>query len=279
MEAWPRILVHLDASPQAEKRLQMARLLAQGPQAVVTAMPVLQPAWVGVPAVGLGADAAAAAIMAEADLARQRQARQAFDQASAQAGTPMVWLDRPGFDNLRHFIEQSWFHDLTVLSQVHPDDTAYWGVTAGFAPEVAVSSGRPVLMLPRFTPTTARWQRILVAWKSSRESARALLASLPLLQQADQVEVLSWAESRNAITPVPQGLEDWLRVHGVQARVVAQGLATQPVGELLLARCAEGSADLLVMGCYGHTRAHEWLFGGATRHVLAHANVPVLLAH
>jgi len=279
MDAWPRILVHLDASPQSAQRLQVARRLAQGPQAVITAMPVLQPAWVGVPAVGLGADAAAAAIMAEADLARQRQARQAFDQVAAQAGTPMVWVERPGFDNTRRFIEQSWFHDLTVLSQVHPDDTAYWGVTAGFAPEVAVSSGRPVLLLPRFTPSAVLCKRVVVAWKPSREAARALMASLPLLQQAEQVELLSWAESRTDIAPLPQGLEDWLRVHGVRARVVAQSLATQPVGELLLARCAEAAADLLVMGCYGHTRAHEWLFGGATRHVLAQTHLPVLLAH
>ena len=41
------------------------------------------------------------------------------------------------------------------------------------------------------------------------------------------------------------------------------------VGELLLSRCADLDADLLVMGCYGHSRAREFVLGGATRTVLS----------
>lgn len=39
------------------------------------------------------------------------------------------------------------------------------------------------------------------------------------------------------------------------------------------------SADLKVMGAYGHARLREILLGGVTAHVLAHADIPTLLAH
>jgi nucleotide-binding universal stress UspA family protein len=47
----------------------------------------------------------------------------------------------------------------------------------------------------------------------------------------------------------------------------------------LLARCIDVHADLLVMGAYGHSRLREWVLGGATRHVLQHAQLPLLLRH
>jgi nucleotide-binding universal stress UspA family protein len=51
-------------------------------------------------------------------------------------------------------------------------------------------------------------------------------------------------------------------------------------GEALLARAEEEEGtDLLVMGGYGHSRLREVVLGGTTRHVLAHAAVPVLLSH
>jgi nucleotide-binding universal stress UspA family protein len=55
--------------------------------------------------------------------------------------------------------------------------------------------------------------------------------------------------------------------------------ADQAVGEMLLTCANEMEADLLVMGCYGHTRLRELVFGGASRHVLAHMSLPVLMSH
>ncbi len=36
----------------------------------------------------------------------------------------------------------------------------------------------------------------------------------------------------------------------------------QQIGELLLSRAFDFGADLLVMGCYGHSRAREWITAG-----------------
>jgi nucleotide-binding universal stress UspA family protein len=57
------------------------------------------------------------------------------------------------------------------------------------------------------------------------------------------------------------------------------GAEPQALGELLLSRVCDLEADLLVMGCYGHSRAREWVLGGTSRTVLRSMTVPVLMAH
>jgi nucleotide-binding universal stress UspA family protein len=71
----------------------------------------------------------------------------------------------------------------------------------------------------------------------------------------------------------------YLRNHGVEVVPKLCGRSPAPVGEAILSLAAEVSADLLVMGCYGHWRARERVFGGATRTILDTMTVPVLMAH
>jgi nucleotide-binding universal stress UspA family protein len=67
--------------------------------------------------------------------------------------------------------------------------------------------------------------------------------------------------------------------HGVQ--VHCDTLATTPTqaGEMLLSRAADLGADLMVMGCFGHSRGRELVLGGASRTVLQSMTLPVLKAH
>jgi nucleotide-binding universal stress UspA family protein len=53
----------------------------------------------------------------------------------------------------------------------------------------------------------------------------------------------------------------------------------EPVAAALLRIASEIGADLLVMGGYGRTRLSELVLGGVTRHVLAEAELPVLISH
>ena len=55
--------------------------------------------------------------------------------------------------------------------------------------------------------------------------------------------------------------------------------AAGPVGAAFLTAAAAAGATLLVMGAYTHSRVRQQLLGGVTRHVLAHAETPVLMAH
>ena len=51
------------------------------------------------------------------------------------------------------------------------------------------------------------------------------------------------------------------------------------VGNDLLSRASDLGADLLVMGCYGHSRVREWILGGVSRTVLNSMTLPVLMAN
>jgi nucleotide-binding universal stress UspA family protein len=51
------------------------------------------------------------------------------------------------------------------------------------------------------------------------------------------------------------------------------------VGEQLLSLAADEQSQLLVMGCYGHGRAREWVLGGVSRTVIASMTIPVLMSH
>ena len=67
--------------------------------------------------------------------------------------------------------------------------------------------------------------------------------------------------------------------HGVPAVMHDAQEEPAELGELLLSRASDFDADLLVMGCYGHTRAREWLLGGVSRTVLQSMTLPGLMAH
>ena len=74
-------------------------------------------------------------------------------------------------------------------------------------------------------------------------------------------------------------LDRHLRQHDVYATFHTLLTAEGDAGQLLLDQARNLNADLLVMGCYGHTRVREWVLGGATKTVLASATLPVLMAH
>ena len=70
----------------------------------------------------------------------------------------------------------------------------------------------------------------------------------------------------------------WLHRHGIAARM-HRGAPGANVAGALADLAAESGADLVVMGCYGHSRLREQVFGGVTRSTLAKLVVPVLMAH
>ena len=88
---------------------------------------------------------------------------------------------------------------------------------------------------------------------------------------------MSW--SREAERSFPLNLDGYLRLHGVAAQWHHRGEEPAELGELLLSQAFDLGADLLVMGCYGHGRAREWMLGGVSRTVLRSMTLPVLMAH
>ena len=138
--------------------------------------------------------------------------------------------------------------------------------------ELTLAAGVPVLMLPP-DASEAFFRTVVVGWNGSREAARAVHEGLPFLRAAERVILLAIGEA--AADSVDAGAA-MLRRHGATVEPHRIGASDGDAGEVLLAQAAAHDADLLVMGAYGHSRLRELVFGGATRHVLREASLPVL---
>jgi nucleotide-binding universal stress UspA family protein len=138
--------------------------------------------------------------------------------------------------------------------------------------DLVTAAGVPVLALPP-NVSADLGHVVLVAWNGSREATRAVHDALPLLHAAERVTLCAVGGAAAASLDAAAAM---LQRHGL---TVHSHRADQPdgdAGEVLLALCRSQGADLLVMGAYGHTRLRELVFGGATRHVLRTATLPVL---
>ena len=138
-------------------------------------------------------------------------------------------------------------------------------------------SGRPVLIAPP-TPPKELGRNLLVAWNGSTEQARTNAFAMPLLRGADEVTVLT---VEGGMTPGPTGDEVALHLvrNGAPATAVTVAPAGRTTGETILDHAKLRGCDLIVKGAYAQSRLRQMIFGGATRHILAHATLPVLMAH
>ena len=138
-------------------------------------------------------------------------------------------------------------------------------------------SGRSVLIAPP-TPPKELGRNVLVAWNGSTEQARTNAFAMPLLCGADEVTVLT---VEGGMTPGPSGDEAALHLvrNGAPATAVTVAPAGRTTGEAILDHARLRGCDLIVKGAYAQSRLRQMIFGGATRHILAHATLPVLMAH
>lgn len=275
------ILVHVDAAPAAAVRMKAAAAIAKACGAEVSALYAVLPVYMQYPySLSLSADAAA--LLQDAERDRLERARSAFDRCCQEAGTRVPWAATQG-EPVHAFVRQAFCHDLLVLGQDDVENELRADVPPGFVSSVIIDSGRPALVLPHIqAPDATIGTRVLVAWKATRESARALDGAMPLLRRAREVHVATWPEADAEVEDTRASIaaiDAHLRRHGVTAEIHSHGRPAREIGEMLLSLGCDVGADLLVMGCYGHGRAREWILGGASRTVLGSMTMPVLMAH
>jgi nucleotide-binding universal stress UspA family protein len=138
-------------------------------------------------------------------------------------------------------------------------------------------SGKPVLIVPKTAPTVIG-RNILVAWNGSTEQAHTNTLAMPFLKRAERVTVLT-VEGNIADGPSGEMATQNLRRNGVKATALTVKSASRTPGEIILDHAASLGCDLLVKGAYTQSRLRQMIFGGATRHILANAALPVLMAH
>lgn len=143
-------------------------------------------------------------------------------------------------------------------------------------------SSRPFLFVPDNTAASLKPKRVLIGWNSTREAARAVYDAMDMLGAADAVHVA-------IVDPVAgefdQGEEPgsdiaaYLARHGVKVTVDVLASGGRSAADALIQHATDMNAEVIVAGAYGHSRLREFLFGGATRDLLANEGFPVLMAH
>ncbi|HEX5685131.1 MAG TPA: universal stress protein [Ideonella sp.] len=211
---------------------------------------------------------------------RADEAVQLFERTCTAAGftsrESLVVEDAKAVALIRH----SHCCDLAIMSQPEPR-TAGYAEARSVLEGVVLASARPTLIVPYAGRFELPRHQAMIAWDEGREAARAVADALPLLSRMDSVQLTIWRPSRAddpGLVGRAEAFSKWLLWHGVQAEARIE-VSDLPVAEAMLSRAADLSADLLVMGAYGHPRWAQRVLGGATRGILDSMTLPVLMSH
>lgn len=272
--AYKGILVHVEATQAAQARVNCAADLADQFGALLIGCGSEM-----VPQIAEGPFAARDGQMLSLMLGRVdeqlAQSKAAFERLAGER--PRKWIsERLMPDEALTLAARS--ADLIVTSRAAKgDEDSLRNEDPGL---LVVISGRPVLVVPPgrdYLPLG----RVLVCWKDSRESRRALTDALPILQRANDVLVAEVAAPADLVAACQRSgdVAEALHRHGVSAH--SEGLIKDErrVADILQTRASDFGADLIVAGGYGRSRLGEWAFGGVTRALLTQTDRFVLLSH
>ncbi|MBF9232657.1 universal stress protein [Microvirga alba] len=278
------VLVHLDGTPEDEERLQFSEMIASTSQAHITGLftnPL--PDYAGM--VSMDGGAAAAGVLAALEDEARRQGDLVEQRLAERFSRLAVPNEIRRVDETRGMLtdtvarETRWT-DLFVMSRPYRENhAARWDDLFEAA---LFESGRGVVVVPPKWRSTDSIRRVLVCWRDSREASHALAEALPLIEGAVRTAILvvdpEQDETGQRIDPVAD-IARYLDHHGTQVEANIVESDGRGVSDVILDQARRLSADLIVMGGYGHSRAREWIIGGATQEMLGTSEFPILMAH
>ncbi len=138
-------------------------------------------------------------------------------------------------------------------------------------------SGRPVLIAPPASPVSLG-NHVLIAWNNSTEQARTTAFAMPLLRKAARITICT-VEGATVAGPNADQMARTLAINGIAVEPVVLKAGKGGAGAAILAKAEELGCDLIIKGAYTQSRLRQMIFGGTTRHILANAKLPVLMAH
>lgn len=208
-----------------------------------------------------------------------QDAEQEFRAAMAGKVAELEWRSMVTFSSLAEYIaHQARAADLLITGPDIGGSVFDHTRRVGIA-DLVMEAGRPVLIVPKGR-NELHLQNVIIGWKGTRESRRAIADALPLLKLAHHVTVVQIApdeEISGAKTHVAD-VAKWLASHGIKAN--AEALAAMgPDSDRLSDIARERSMGLIVAGAYGHSRLREWVLGGVTGDFLMNPDRPVLVSH
>lgn len=174
-------------------------------------------------------------------------------------------------------VQHARLHDLSILFQSN-----LGGAGRSLGEAIVFETGRPALVIPEGKEVIAftKSSTAIIAWDSSRQAARALGDALPILKPFEKLRTVTVTGEKHL--PVSRSASDLLRhleAHALVAEFDEVEVGNRTIGEALTEYAIQKGAALLVMGAFGHSRAREFILGGATRSILSQPPVPILLSH
>lgn len=274
------ILVHVDQTPRAAQRIDLAARLAlkYGAHLVGTAMTGISPY---VFPIG-GFDMAAPTLPYPIDNLRAEadRALDAFEARARGAGLQSIERrridDEPGIG----LSMQSRYCDLIVIGQADHTEVLP-RLRSDFPEYVLLNCITPVLVVPPGSTPPELGKKVTVAWNGSPNAARAIMSAIALLKGCEQVDLVVYnAGFESDLHGERPGADMamYLARHGIKVDVTARD-ADANAGNALLAHAADKDSDLIVMGAFGHSRFRELVLGGATRTALTSSPLPLWMAH
>ena len=197
---------------------------------------------------------------------------QEIDNPSADGNT-VNWTEMPGRED-EVVAKLGRLADLTIVSRPNVEVAVGHTLVLNAA---LFETGRPVLVIPP-NGIGEIGKKIVVSWNGSAQSARAVSSALPILRNADEVNVFTIESSRTS-GELSLGVSEYMAYHGINCSVRRLSGTGASVGEALLKEAELVSADMIVMGAYTHSRMRQLILGGVTRLVLEQSDLRLWMAH
>ena len=221
-------------------------------------------------------------VIAEILAQSEQAARTALTRFHALAGRNGISISDhlvldTGFGTADTFASFARHYDLSILRQTDEE-----GPDNGLVIEAALfNTGRPAIVVPYIQSEGLKLDRVLCCWDGGAPAARAVNDALPFLKRAGTVEILNVTRSKDETSHREiRGMEiaNHLARHDVQIEIETTSAPDRSIADVILSHAADKSADLIVMGGYGHSRLREFVLGGVTRDILRSMTVPAFLS-
>lgn len=265
------ILVHIDNTRQCETRLELAIRLAREHNAYLTGLYVITHPHYAPQGEGLNQ--------------KVRQAKELFQSKTAGAGIDAEYLCADWgvtgdsmVEILNHYAHRK---DLVIVGQTVQDGPPE-DAPADLPERVVLGSGRPVLVVPYAGRFGNVGERVVVAWRAGRASARALHDAMPFLLKAKQVFVVTIKSSGDQEVADIYGdgtIVTHLERYNIRVKEETLETGDAPVGNLLMNYAWEHGCYLLVMGVPAQTAHGTTAIGPVARAFFEHMTLPVLMSN
>ncbi len=183
------------------------------------------------------------------------------------------WLSEE-LENQKYLGDLSRVYNVVIISRPYQE---LQSASLSSIQTILFDGGRPVMLIP-MNKQIDIGREVVISWNCTTESSRAVFAALPILKKANNVTILT---VEKVITDGPSGeqVSELLASHGIEAKPVTISGDEKKIGDAILDFSKSVDADLIVKGAYTQSRLREIIFGGATRYLMLHSEIPIYLVN